>query len=206
MNPRPPCAWSFIVCRACRYLSIKYCGVQDAKATNHFWCILRSIGTLQGLYKGNRKISDLGSDGAYHAIFTLNYQLWKGQKLRKIILLHGELETLIFHFAKIQHVFISILSRPGGNIHDPPNQLVSTLNLNNFPKQFKKNRHHLDKYIFWKFQNLENLKVSKIEEFGIDACRKSCDPSSRFLKILNMESIFWKTRNEHVVLSMAYVL
>ena len=40
-------------------------------------------------------------------IFSINSKLWKDQKLRRIILLHGELVVFNFHLPKNPNVFIS---------------------------------------------------------------------------------------------------
>ena len=56
------------------------------------------------------------------------------QKLRRIILLHGELVTFHFHLSKNPKVFISMTFGPSGHVHDPQNQLLLTLNLYNYSK------------------------------------------------------------------------
>ena len=67
--------------------------------------ILSSIGALQGLYRGS-----IGAVGTYgktkdvvcKSMFTLNFKLWKGQKLRRNIKMHGELVFLSLAFRKME--------------------------------------------------------------------------------------------------------
>ncbi len=66
--------------------------------------------------RGYGKKSDLRSVGVCRSIFTLNWNLWKAQILRRNIKIHGELVPLIFHSSKIRKVstfhFRSYWKRP----------------------------------------------------------------------------------------------
>ena len=69
--------------------------------------------------------------------FTLSSKLWKGQKLRRINLLHRKLVTLDFHFPQTQHVFVLMIFAPSGNFHDPQNQLFLIVDPPNYLKSSK---------------------------------------------------------------------
>ena len=52
--------------------------------------------------------------------FILNFKFWVAQNdLCRIILLHGDLATLNFHFPKIRKYFSFMIFGPRGHVHDP---------------------------------------------------------------------------------------
>ena len=60
------------------------------------------------LYKQKFGFGGLG--GGWVPIFTPSFDIRVAQKLRRIILLHGELITFDFHFSKIRKVVIFMFS------------------------------------------------------------------------------------------------
>ena len=151
-TPRPPCTqasdWSLDLVQipldpVCRSLD---------QAPLH----RGSIGALQGLSTDSVS-SDVGSDGS---IFTLNLKIWKGQKLRSIILLHIGQVTFNFPFLKIPNVFIFMISG-----HEPHNYSCLWMH------QITQNS---SREIPNHFRNITpgNLKISKVGNFGRDVLRK----------------------------------
>ena len=122
-----------------------------------------------------------------------NLKLWKGQKLRRMVLLHGE--QLTFHFPKKQKVFVFMIFGSSRDVHDPQKQLFLTLDTPNH------------------WNTLWNLNILNIEKFkvsGTDACRQilevrlmgfwkywTWDPRKywHFLKIWFSYLIIWNSQN-----------
>ena len=77
---------------------------------------------------------DLGYDGVCRSISTQNFELWKGQKLRIIILPNIGLVTFDFHFPKIRQVFIFLTFGTSGNVRDPQKPLFLTLDPPSYSK------------------------------------------------------------------------
>ena len=77
------------------------------------------------------KNSDLGYDWVCRSIFTVKFENKITQKLRIIILLHGELVTFNFRFPKIPKVFSFMIFGPSAHVHDPKKQLFLTLDTQN---------------------------------------------------------------------------
>ena len=80
---------------------------------------------------GSIQKNDLGSVG----FFTLNVNKSAAQKLRRIILLHGELITFSVLFPKIRKVFVFMMFGASGNVHGTQIPLFLTLDT---PRLFKK--------------------------------------------------------------------
>ena len=99
--------------------------------------------------------------------FYLKFQIWKGQELRRIVPLFGELVTVNFHFPKIPKVIIFLIFGFSGNDCDPQKPLVLVLESPNYLKQFKKIQIILKHIMFWKSPN---IKIRTILCLRKDAC------------------------------------
>ena len=109
--------------------------------------------------------------------FLLQIKNGKGKKLRRNIKIHGELVTFICHFPRFRKVFIFVILRIRGSVHDPQKPLFLSLDTPDYSKSCKKNPAS-------ESQNLENLGIAKIRN-------KRCD----FGKSQNLENrTFWKIR------------
>ena len=78
------------------------------------------------------------SNGVCKSMFTLNCQLWSGQKLHRIILFFIGPVTSNFHCPKIKNAFMSIIFVTRGNVDDPQKLWVSTSGPPNYYKIPKK--------------------------------------------------------------------
>ena len=81
------------------------------------------------------------------------------------MLLHIGPITIHFHFQEIPNVFIFMIFRPSEHVHDLPNPLFLTLD-----HQCITNNEQ--PHIFLENVILGNLRTSKNENVGKDACRQ----------------------------------
>ena len=114
-----------------------------------------------------------------------NYKLWKAQKLRRIILLHGELLTFNLYFLKIHKVFISMMFGPSGNVHDPQKPLFLTSALQNYFKT-RRNAQYFPNILFWKIW--ESQKTNMLEKARSNLWWKYEFWRSETWKLRNFES------------------
>ena len=129
----------------------------------------------------------LGSEGGWGAIFTLNFNTRVAQKLCRIIQLRFGLIAFRSHFPRIRKVFIFMISRPSGCVHDPQNQLSSTLETPNYLKQYKAIPIPFRRIWFGKFSCLGNRTFWKRRVPG-----NPWGPSYKFCKNLNVGSRSFK--------------
>ena len=95
-----------------------------------------------------------------------------------------ELVAFNFHFPKIPKAFIFLISGPSGHVHDPRNQLLLTLALHTYFREYKKIQK-----IFRGIFVCEMPESWKSERLKKKTCREILKvPSYQILKLLNMGS------------------
>ena len=98
---------------------------------------------------------------------TLIFHIWKGQELRRNILLHGELLTFnkfYIHVPEKGHVLTLVICGTSGNVHvTPRNPLFLTLETPDYLKRYKESHIILKRIVF------RNLKISK-QQGSLERC------------------------------------